>query len=109
LVREHDVASLEREAALRALAHPGRRRALELLAQAERTSGSLAAACGWSKPAASQQLRVLKAAGLVEVRADGNCRLYRARREGLAQLRAFLDDFWLARLAVLEHEIRASR
>jgi DNA-binding transcriptional ArsR family regulator len=98
-----------REAALRALAHPGRRRALELLAGAERTSGSVAAACGWTKPAASQQLRVLRAAGLVEVRADGNRRLYRTRREGLAELRAFLDEFWLARLAVLEDEIRRSR
>ena len=106
--QERDAAPPEREASLRALAHPGRRRVLELLAHAERTSGSLATECGWSKPAASQQLKVLKQAGLVEVRADGNRRLYRARREGLAQLRAFLDDFWLARLAVLEDEIRAS-
>ncbi len=97
-----------REVALRALAHPGRRRALELLAGAERSSGSLAEACGWTKPAASQQLKVLREAGLVEVRADGNRRLYRARREGLTELRAFLDDFWLARLAVLEDEIRGS-
>lgn len=94
------------DAALRALAHPGRRRVLELLAGAERTSGSLAAACGWTKPAASQQLKALRAAGLVEVRAVGNQRLYRARRDGLAELRAFLDDFWLAKLAVLEDEIR---
>jgi len=69
----------------------------------------VAAACGWTKPAASQQLNVLRAAGLVEVRADGNRRLYRTRQEGLAELRAFLDDFWLARLAVLEDEIRGSR
>ncbi len=94
---------------MRALAHPGRRRVLELLAGAEQTSGALAAECGWSKPAASQQLKVLREAGLVTVRADGNRRLYRARREGLAELRAFLDDFWLARLAVLEDEIRGSR
>jgi DNA-binding transcriptional ArsR family regulator len=98
-----------REAALRALAHPGRRRVLEVLASRERTSGALAAECGWTKPAASQQLKVLREAGLVDVRADGNRRLYRARREGLAELRAFLDDFWIARLAVLEDEIRASR
>jgi DNA-binding transcriptional ArsR family regulator len=98
-----------REGALRALTHPGRRRALGLLAGAERTSGALAQECGWSKPAASQQLKVLREAGLVDVRADGNRRLYRARREGLAELRAFLDDFWIARLAVLEDEIRRSR
>ncbi len=94
---------------MRALAHPGRRRVLELLAEAERTSGALAAECGWTKPAASQQLKVLRDAGLVAVRADGNRRLYRARREALAELRAFLDDFWLARLSVLEDEIRGSR
>lgn len=80
-----------------------------MLARRERTSGALAAECGWTKPAASQQLKVLREAGLVDVRADGNRRLYRARREGLAELRAFLDDFWIARLAVLEDEIRASR
>ena len=97
------------EAALRALAHPGRRRVLELLARDELTSGSLAAECGWTRPAASQQLKVLRAAGLVEVRADGNRRLYRARQQGLTELRAFLDDFWMARLAVLEDEIRGSR
>ena len=97
------------DAALRALAHPGRRHALEVLTRGEQTSGSLAHACGWTKPAASQQLKVLREAGLVEVRTDGNHRLYRARREGLAELRAFLDDFWMARLAVLEEEIRRSR
>jgi DNA-binding transcriptional ArsR family regulator len=98
-----------REAGLRALAHPGRRRALELLAGGERTSGALAQACGWTKPAASQQLKVLREAGLVAVRADGNRRLYRARAEGLAELRGFLDEFWLARLSVLESELRGRR
>jgi DNA-binding transcriptional ArsR family regulator len=82
---------------------------LELLAGAERTSGALAAECGWTKPAASQQLKVLREAGLIDVRADGNRRLYRTRREGLAELRAFLDEFWLARLAALEDEIRGAR
>ena len=95
------------ESALRALAHPGRRRVLEVLVLEERTSGSNAAECGWTKPAASQQLKVLLEAGLVEVRAAGNRRLYRARRQGLDELRAFLDEFWTARLAVLEREIRA--
>ena len=80
-----------------------------MLAGAERTSGSLAAACGWSKPAASQQLKILRQVGLIDVRADGNRRLYRARGEGLAELRAFLDDFWGARLAGLENEIRGPR
>jgi DNA-binding transcriptional ArsR family regulator len=89
------------DVALRALAHSGRRRVLEILAGGERTSGSLALECGWAKPAASQQLKVLRGAGLVEVRTDGNRRLYRARREGLAELRAFLDNFWLAKLSAV--------
>ncbi len=75
--------------------------------RAERTSGSLAAECGWTKPAASQQLKVLRDAGLVEVRADGNRRLYTARHKGLAELRAFLDEFWTTKLELLEDEIRA--
>ena len=89
--------------------HPGRRQLLEALVRRERTSGSLAAECGWTKPAASQHLKVLRNAGLVDVRADGNRRLYRARRDGLAELRAFLDEFWTGRLAVLEDEISSAR
>ena len=97
------------QTALRAFANPGRRRALHVLAQEEKTSGSLADLCGWSKPAASQHLKVLREAGLVDVRADGNRRVYRIRTEGLAQLREFLDEFWTDRLSVLEHAIRAQR
>ena len=90
------------EAALRALAHPGRRRMLDLVWDAERTSSDLADGCGLSKPAASQHLKVLRDAGLVSVRAEGNRRLYRARVEKLAELRAFLDGFWGERLAALQ-------
>jgi len=97
------------EAALRALAHPGRRRVLEVLMREERTSGSLATECGWTKPAASQHLKVLRDAGLVDVSVAGNRRLYQARREGIAQLRAFLDEFWTIKLALLEDNIRSPR
>jgi DNA-binding transcriptional ArsR family regulator len=74
---------------------------LDLVWDAERTSGELAEGCGLSKPAASQHLKVLREAGLVEVRSRGNRRLYRARAERLAELRAFLDLFWAERLAAL--------
>lgn len=94
---------------MRALAHPGRRRALAALMREERTSGSLADECGWTKPAASQHLKLLRDAELVEVRADGNRRLYKARRDGLVELRAFLDEFWTVKLELLEDEIRSSR
>jgi DNA-binding transcriptional ArsR family regulator len=96
---------LDAETALRAIANPGRRRALELASERERTSGELAEACGWSRPAASQQLKVLRDAGLMDVRVDGNQRQYRTRQEALTQLRAFLDDFWSTRLASLEEHV----
>ena len=56
-----------------------------------------------SRPAVSQHLRVLTEAGLVDVRPDGNRRLYRWRPEGLRDARRFLDEMWsdsLARLKV---------
>jgi DNA-binding transcriptional ArsR family regulator len=99
----------ESDLALRALAHPGRRRVLELLAAREYTSGALADDCGWTRPAASQHLKVLREAGLVDSRAHGNQRLYRVRQQGLDELRAFLDDFWQSRLAGLEAAIRSTQ
>jgi DNA-binding transcriptional ArsR family regulator len=96
---------LDAEAALRALAHPGRRRVLQLVAGSARPAGELAEACGWTRPATSQHLKVLKDAGLVEVRKQGNRRLYRAREERLAELRGFLDQFWASRLATLADQI----
>ena len=55
-----------------------------------------------SRPAVSQHLRVLAAAGLVDVRADGNRRLYRWRREGLEDAATFLEEMWSDRLARLK-------
>jgi DNA-binding transcriptional ArsR family regulator len=89
------------DAALRVLASPALRQALELVAAAEISSGELADTCGWTRPATSQHLRALRQASLVEVRIQGNRRLYRARPESLAELRAFLDDFWAQRLGAL--------
>jgi DNA-binding transcriptional ArsR family regulator len=91
--------------ALRALAHPGRRQVLELVAGNERTASELAQACGWTRPAASQHLAVLREAGLVEVHARGNRRLYRANAQRLAEVRSFLDDFWGRRLAALAERL----
>jgi DNA-binding transcriptional ArsR family regulator len=101
-------AVIDADAALRALAHPGRRRAVALVSGAARSSGELAEACGWTRPATSQHLKVLRDAGLIEVRKQGNRRLYRARQEGLAQLRAFLDEFWTERLGVLAEHVEAA-
>ena len=90
---------------MRALSHAGRRRMLELVRDGERTSGELAERCGMTAPAASQHLRVLREAGLVRSRAVGNRRLHALRQERLADLRAFLDGFWGARLQALREAV----
>ena len=77
--------------AIEALAEPHRRRILDLLREGERPVGALVQPLALSQPAVSKHLRVLKEAGLVEVRPDGQRRLYRIRPEPLADL-----DAWLA-------------
>ncbi len=81
-------------AVLTALADPTRRLIFERVRERPRAVGELARLARVSQPAASQHLRVLREARLVEDRAEGTRRLYRARREGLAQLRAYLEAMW---------------
>lgn len=92
------------EAALRAIAEPRRRRILELVGARELTAGEIASHFEVTRPAISQHLGVLKEAGLVDERRNGTQRLYRARPQGLAELKAFLDRFWDERLEALQHE-----
>ena len=92
------------EAALKAIAEPNRRRILRLVRDDELPAGEIAAHFEITRPAVSQHLAVLKEAGLVDERRNGTRRLYRARLEGLEQLREFLDDFWGARLEALKRE-----
>ena len=82
------------EAALRALAEPRRRDILRLVVDRERSAGEIASHFDVTRPAISQHLTVLKDAGLLAERRDGTRRLYRARPEGLDEVRAFLDEFW---------------
>ena len=93
------------EQALRALSDPNRRRILSLVRDGERSSSELAGEFSVSWPAVSQHLRVLRDAGLVSERRDGTRRLYRARPEGLADVRAFLDEFWDDKLKRLKREV----
>jgi DNA-binding transcriptional ArsR family regulator len=93
------------EAALRALSDPGRRRILTLVRDEEHSAGEIAAEFTVSWPAVSQHLRVLKEAGLVTERREGTRRLYRARPEGLDDVRAFLDEFWDDKLERLKREV----
>ena len=84
----------ETDEALRAIAEPRRRKILQLVAHDELSAGEIAAAFDITRTAISQHLTVLKNAGLQSERRDGTRRLYRARPQGLAGLREFLDDMW---------------
>lgn len=89
--------------ALRAMADPTRRAILRLVRDGELAAGEIAGHFpSMTRPAVSQHLRVLTDSGLVDVRADGNRRLYRWRREGLRDTTAFLDEMWSDGLARLK-------
>ena len=87
--------------AARAIAEPNRRQILELVREGELPAGSIAEHFDLTRPAISQHLTILKEAGLIEERRDGARRLYRARPDGLAELRRFLEAFWDERLGGL--------
>ena len=95
-------------AAIEVLAEPNRRRILDLLRGGERPVGELVAQMTLPQPAVSKHLRVLKAAGLVDVRAQAQRRLYRIRPEPLAELDAWLAPYrtlWSKRLDDLERHL----
>ena len=89
---------------MRAIAEPHRRAILRLVRDEERSAGEIASHFEVTRPAVSQHLSVLKEAGLVSERRNGTKRLYRARPEGLVDLKAFLDEFWSERLETLKRE-----
>ncbi|HWB21854.1 MAG TPA: metalloregulator ArsR/SmtB family transcription factor [Gaiellaceae bacterium] len=92
------------ESALKAIAEPRRRQILSLVRDEELSAGEIASHFDVTRPAVSQHLTVLKEAGLVDERRNGTKRLYRARPEGLAEVRDFLDEFWGERLEALKRE-----
>ena len=93
--------------ALRAIAEPHRRKILRLVQDRELPAGEIAAHFEVTRPAISQHLRVLKTAGLLSERRQGTQRLYRARPEGLAEVREFLNEFWEGRLRLLARAAEA--
>ena len=93
------------EGVLTALADPTRRSIFESLRTAPRTVGELAADLPVSRPAVSQHLKVLRAAKLVGVEPRGNRNLYSLRRDGLQELRRYLDTFWSEALGAYKAEI----
>jgi len=92
---------------MRALSDSTRQAVLEQLRRGPRAVGEIAAELPVSRPAVSQHLRVLKEAGLVTDEQVGTRRLYRVNPSGLAEIRAYLDDFWNQALAAFADAARA--
>ncbi len=107
------------EAVLRALADQSRRMMLETLTDGPATAGELAALLPIARPGVSRHLRVLREAGLVEVRQEAQRRVYSLRPEPLAEVDQWLGLYrarWEQRLDALhtevargKHERRSSR
>jgi len=90
------------------LAEPHRRRILDLLGAAERPVGDLVGELELSQPAVSKHLRILREAGLVEVRVDAQRRLYRVRPEPLHAIDEWLEPYrrmWTSSLDALEQHL----
>jgi DNA-binding transcriptional ArsR family regulator len=104
-----DHAGDEMDEALRALAEPRRRAILRLVAHSELSAGEIAGCFEVTRTAVSQHLTVLKHAGLLTERRQATRRLYRARPEGLAGLREFLDQMWASSLELARDLVEADR
>ena len=90
------------------LAEPHRRQILDLLREDERAVGDLVAEIGISQPSMSKHLRVLRDAGLVEVRTEAQRRVYRLRPEPLREIDEWLRPYrvaWSKRLDALERHL----
>jgi DNA-binding transcriptional ArsR family regulator len=100
------------ETTLQVLAEPRRQAILDLLRDGELPVGELVVRLGKRQPGVSKHLRVLRDAGLVDVRSDGQRRLYRIRPEPLAELDEWLSayrKFWAGRLDRLETHLDSRR
>ncbi len=96
--------------AFEVLAEPTRRRILDDVRDKERSVGELVKRLRLSQPGVSKHLRVLREAGLVEVRKDAQRRLYRVRPEPLAELDAWLEPYrrlWEERFDALERHLES--
>lgn len=96
------------DAVLQAIADPSRRTVLEILRGHSATAGELAAALPIARPGVSRHLRVLREAGLVDVRQEAQRRIYTLRPEALVELDEWLGSYralWQNRLDALHTEI----
>jgi DNA-binding transcriptional ArsR family regulator len=90
------------------LAEPMRRRILDLLLEVERPVNELVGRLDLSQPGVSKHLKVLREAGLVEVRQDAQRRVYRVRAEPLAEIDEWLAPYrrlWAGTLDALERHL----
>jgi DNA-binding transcriptional ArsR family regulator len=92
-----------------ALGDPTRRAIFERLVKGPHAVGELAVDLPVSRPAVSQHLKVLKAAGLVMDRPAGKQRIYEVDRDGLEALRAELDRFWSTTLAAYKEVVEQTK
>ncbi|SEQ48584.1 DNA-binding transcriptional regulator, ArsR family [Microlunatus flavus] len=93
---------------LQALADPSRRAVLEILRDHPANAGELADALPIARPGVSRHLRLLREAGLVEVRQEAQRRIYSLRPEALVEVDEWLDGYralWQHRLDALHTEI----
>ena len=97
------------EAAFSALAEPRRRAMLLLVRDRPRSVNEIAAHFDISQQAVSQHLQVLKDAGLVAVRPEGQRRLYVVRPEGLDAVRGFLAQLWPESLERLKSDVESRK
>jgi DNA-binding transcriptional ArsR family regulator len=97
------------EAAFNALAEPRRRAMLMLVRDEPRSVGEIAEHFDITQQAVSQHLQVLREAGLVGVRREGQRRLYLVRPEGLETVERFLAELWPASLARLKDAVESHR
>lgn len=102
------VVGMSSAAVLEVIAEPTRRRILDAVRDGERSVGELVEMVGMHQPGVSRHLKVLRTAGLVEVRRDAQRRLYRLRPEPLMELDAWLEPFrahWSTQLDSLERHL----
>lgn len=97
------------QAALDAISSPRRREILRLVWDTELSAGDIAARFDVSWPAVSQNLKVLRSAGLVRERREGTRRFYRADPGALGPLHAVLRQMWETDLDALERTIESDR
>ena len=95
-----------------AIGDGSRREILDLLAAGPRPVGEIATQTGLSQPNASRHLRILREAGLVEPRAEGQRRIYELRPAGLAELIGWVAPYqrlWQSSLDALERHLDSDK